>query len=266
MVAGFIGAKDNDFGRVGVAPGANLWGVRVLGQNGVGTLAEIICGIDWVTGTRTDADSTNDIAVANMSLAGPSKNADDGNCGLTNKDALHLAICHSVAAGVTYVVAAGNDTRDIKDVTPAAYHEVLTATAMADFDGRPGALSATPSGCPGSDDSFATFSNFATLATDRAHTLAAPGVCVGSTSLNGGYEIGSGTSFASPLIAGTVALCIASGKKPCAGLAPAQIVQKIVGEATSYNTNNPAYGFTGDPLHSPDPGRYYGFLIRAALY
>jgi subtilisin len=77
------------------------------------------------------------------------------------------------------------------------------------------------------------------------------------------YGVSSGTSFASPLAAGTVALCLASGKKPCAGLTPAQIIRKIVGDAIAYNTGNPGYGFTGDPLHSPDPNRYYGFLIRA---
>jgi subtilisin len=269
MVGGLIGAKDNDFGRVGVAPGANLWAVRVLKQNASGTTSEVICGIDWVTATRTDSDSTNDIAVANMSLGGQSKDADDGNCGLTNRDAIHQAICSSVAAGVTYVVSAGNDSRDIKDVRPAAYDEVLTATAMADYDGQPGGLAPTPSGCVEAgpeDDLVASFTNFATLGADRGHTLAAPGVCLGSTYLNGTYAIDSGTSFAAPLTAGTVALCIASGKEPCAGFAPAQIVQKIVGEATAYNTRNPTYGFTGDPLHNPDPNKYYGFLIRAALY
>ena len=65
---------------------------------------------------------------------------------------------------------------------------------------------------------------------------------------------------------GLVALCVASGQTPCAGLTPVQIVKKIVADATAYNTANPGYGFLGDPLHSNDPGRYYGFLIRAGLY
>jgi subtilisin family serine protease len=74
--------------------------------------------------------------------------------------------------------------------------------------------------------------------------------------------MGSGTSFASPHAAGTVALCIASGA--CMG-PPAQIIQKIVGEAAAYSSRNPGYGFAGDPLH-PIAGKYYGYLIRAALY
>ncbi len=268
MVAGTLAARDNAFGVVGVAPGAQLWSVRVLNDQAFGSVSAVLCGVDWVTATRTDADPTNDIAVANMSIGG--KGSDDGNCGKTKPDALHIAICSSVAAGVTYVVAASNDGVDFQSTIPAAYDEVLTATAMADHDGQPGGLAGAYV-CPttGStqlqDDTPAFFSNFATLPSDQAHTVAAPGVCVASTALGGsGYGEGSGTSFASPHVAGTVALCIASG--PCAGLTPAQIVQKIVADAAAYNQANPGYGFTGDPQHSPDPSKYYGYLIRAALY
>jgi subtilisin family serine protease len=237
----------------------------VLDKHNAGTLPDVICGIDWVTATRTDADPANDILVANMSLGSQNKNADDGNCGRSNKDALHLAICNSVAAGVSYVAGAGNSSSDLKDFEPAAFDELLTATAMADYDGQPGA--SAPTGCPGlgSDDSFATFSNFATLTADQRHTVAAPGVCVGSTELDGGYAINSGTSFASPFTTGTVAICLASGKKPCAGLTPSQIVQKITADAQAYNLNRRGYGFQGDPLR-PVNGAYYGYLIRAGLY
>ena len=105
-VAGIIGARDNGVGVVGVAPGARLWAVRVLNKFGRGAVSSIICGIDWVTSTHTDSDTSNDIAVANMSIGGGG--ADDGDCGNSNKDAYHRAICNSVAAGVTYVVSAGN--------------------------------------------------------------------------------------------------------------------------------------------------------------
>lgn len=264
FVAGIIGALDNTIGVVGVAPGANLYAVRVLNKKGTGSASAILCGIDWVTATRTDADPTNDIAVANMSILG--KGQDDGDCGFTKK-AVHQAICASVAAGVTYVVAAGNDSTDFQNSFPATYSEVLTATAMDDTDGQPGGLTPpSPTGCGthAGDDVPAFFSNFATLPADQAHTIAAPGVCDQSTYTGGIYGVSSGTSFASPVVAGTVALCIASG--PCAGLTPAQIVQKIVSDATAYNTANPGYGFTGDPQHSPDPNKYYGYLIRASLY
>jgi subtilisin len=272
FVAGVIGAKDNGFGVVGVAPGARLWAVRVLDKNGKGSTSTVLCGIDWVTATRADSAPNNDIQVANMSL-GETGNTlgDDGNCGRTKKDVAHIAICNSVAAGVTYVVSAGNESIDFQHFIPAAYHEVLTATAMADFDGKPGGLAGA--NCFNADDHAANFSNFATLAADQAHTIAAPGVCVVSTSPVGyalanfgvdtNYLIASGTSFASPHVAGTVALCIASGA--CAGLLPAQIIQKLRSDAQAYNTANPAYGFNGDPI-GPVTGRYYGYLIRAAGY
>lgn len=270
-VAGTIGAKDNGIGVVGVAPGARLWAVQVLKKNGSGSFSDIICGVDWTTSTHTDSDPSNDIAVANMSLSG--FGSDDGDCGKSSNDAMHLAICNSSAAGVTYVVAAGNQSDDLQMRVPAAYDEVLTATAMTDLDGSPGGAfvgTTCARKTPLVDDHSIFFSNFATLPADQAHTVAAPGVCILSTWLNTagsigivGYEVESGTSMASPHVAGTVALCIASGA--CAGLAPAQIIQKIVSDATAYNTANTGYGFAGDPIR-PEPGKDYGFLIRAAAY
>ncbi len=263
MVAGIIAARDNAIGVVGIAPGARLWAVRAFDKHGHGANSNVICGLDWVTATRSDGDPTNDIAVANMSFIG--KGSDDANCGNPPKnDPFHRAICASTAAGVTDVAAAGNDTRDFQAFTPATYSEVLTATAMADSDGQPGGLGPATFCLGEADDTPAFFSNFATLASDQAHTVAAPGDCLGTTYPGGLYNLGTGTSFASPVVAGTVALCIASG--PCAGLTPAQIRQKIVADAAAYNTANPGYGFSGDPLHSPDPNRYYGYLIDAGLY
>lgn len=67
----------------------------------VGTTSQIICGIDAVTAPRTDADPTNDIAVANMSLAGPTPPKSGQSCANPGTDALYAAICASIAAGVT---------------------------------------------------------------------------------------------------------------------------------------------------------------------
>jgi subtilisin len=273
-VGGIIGAVDNDIGVVGVVPGARLWSVRVLGPGGRGRTSWIVCGLDWAAATRMDANPSNDIGVANLSLGG--LGSDDGNCGRSSNDALHLAVCNAVAAGVLVVAAAGNSAVDLATHVPAAYNEVLTVTAIADSDGKPGALGeAFPSFCPPDpDDSAASFSNFAGLAADHAHTIAAPGVCIRSTYPEENFPNGqdtlpyltiSGTSMATPHAAGVAALCMASGS--CAGLTPRQIIQKIVSDAAAYNTarKNSGYGFQGDPLR-PISGKYYGYLIRAAQY
>jgi subtilisin len=115
LVAGVVGARRDGNGIVGVAPDSTLWSARVLKKNGEGSISSIICGIDWATSTRLDSDPLNDIAVANMSLV--AKGSDDNACGTQNRDALHLAICHSTAAGVTYVAAAGNAGTDLAETT-----------------------------------------------------------------------------------------------------------------------------------------------------
>jgi subtilisin family serine protease len=102
-----------------------------------------------------------------MSIEGPG--SDDGNCGRTNNDAVHMAICASVAAGVVYVVAAGNANVDLATIYPASYDEVLTVTASWDSDGQPGGLNAGSfpfpelDFCTDHDDIAADFSDFATL-------------------------------------------------------------------------------------------------------
>ncbi len=253
-VAGTIAAKLNGAGVVGVLPGAPIYSVRVLNNQGSGTWSSVICGIDWVTA------NAGTIKVANMSLGG--SGSDDGNCGNTNNDAMHKAICNSVSAGVTYVVAAGNSGADLKGFVPAAYDEVLSVTAMSDSDGASGGAGGAPTCRIGeTDDAPATFSNFATLESDQAHTIAAPGVCIKSTWKGGGYNTISGTSMASPHAAGTVALCIASGA--CAPLPPAAIISKMRSDAALQPAG---YGFAGDANTLPAPAKYYGHLIYAGGY
>lgn len=265
-VAGTVGAKDNGIGVVGVVPGARLWAVRVLNKHGSGSDGDVLCGVDWLAGTRSDADPANDIVVANMSLGGPGTN--DGDCGRTKKDPIHQAICAATAKGITVVAAAGNGGADFAAETPASYPEVLTVTAVTDLDGRPGGLvggtfSSCISGYYVTDDAAPAFSDFATTSGDAAHTVAAPGVCINST-VPGGYDATySGTSMASPHVAGTVALCIASGA--CSGLSPAQIIRKIRADALGYSVTHPGFGFDGDPLR-PVAARYYGPLVRAGAY
>ena len=106
---------------VGVAPGTKVYAAKVLAGDGSGTTSQVICGIDWVTSTRTDSDPSNDIAVANMSLGGSGPPV--GSCATTT-DPQHRALCASTAAGVSYVVAVGNDGWDFdyaaEPDTPAA--------------------------------------------------------------------------------------------------------------------------------------------------
>ena len=247
-VAGTVAARDNDFGAVGVAPGARLYGVKVLSNSGTGYQSWIINGIDWVTA------HANTIDVANMSLGG---SGTDGSC---ESNAYHMAICNSVAAGVTYTVAAGNSNADLRNFVPAAYDQVLTVTAEADFNGQPGGGAAAT--CRSDvDETPADFSNYATLAPDQNHTIAAPGVCIYSTWKGGGYNTISGTSMASPHIAGAAALYKA--KNPTAK--PVDVMNALRGDASA-SAWAQSNGFTGDPLNSPIAGRYYGYLARADLY
>ncbi|MGF1645308.1 MAG: S8 family serine peptidase [Kineosporiaceae bacterium] len=191
-VAGTVGALDNGTGVVGVAPGARLWPVRVLSNSGSGSWSTVICGVDFITANAAS------IEVANLSLGGGG--SDDGNCGFTNGDLLHQAVCASVAAGVTYVVAAGNSAADSATAVPASYDEVITVSALADFNGQPGGGGAATCRAD-EDDTFANFSNYGPDV-----DLIAPGVCILSTARGGGLSTLSGTSMASPHVAGAAAL------------------------------------------------------------
>ena len=203
-VAGTVAAKDDANGVVGVAPGAREWPVRVLDNRGSGSWSAVICGIDFV------AANADRIEVANMSLGGSGQ--DLGSCG-AGSDAMHAAICNAVDRGVTFVVAAGNETDDAANHVPAAYDEVITVSALADFDGRSGGGAAAT--CRSDeDDTFASFSNYGSDV-----DLIAPGVCIESTWKGGGYHTISGTSMASPHVAGGAALYLSS--QP--GSSPAQV-------------------------------------------
>ena len=199
-VAGTIAALNNTFGVVGVAPGARLWAVRVLDKNGGGSWSTVICGLDFVTSQAPK--NGGKIRVANLSLGGGGFS--DNNCGNSNNDALHKAICRARDAGVTIVVAAGNSGANAANFVPAAYDDaVITVSALADTDGAPGGLGAGTS--YGSDDTFASFSNWGS-----AVDIGAPGVLIKSTWLGNGYNTISGTSMASPHVAGVVALYLAT--------------------------------------------------------
>jgi subtilisin len=225
-VAGTIGALDNGIGVVGVAPGARLWNIRVLRADpagGAGGMESwILCGLDLLEQYATpQPDGLGDIEVANASLG---RTGTDTNC-QTQVDAYHWAYCKVVAAGVTVVVAAMNDARDAANVVPATYAEVITVSALADSDGRPGGLG--PATSAGRDDTLATFSNFG-----ADINIAAPGVDILSTVPTGpcelcdpsGYQRLNGTSMASPHVAGAAALYLVTHP----GASPAQVKSALV--------------------------------------
>lgn len=206
-VAGTIGAKDNDFGVVGVCPGARIWAVKVLSSSGSGYTSDIIAGLNWV------AARSSEIEVINMSLGGTGTST-----------SYRTAVQNCVNKGIVVVVAAGNSKVDVygkdgrfgtsDDYIPASYPEVMTISALADSDGQPGGLGGSTS--YGADDSWATFSNYSKSVTSgnpvtsagKAINLILPGVNILSCYKDANYATMSGTSMASPHAAGLVALYI----------------------------------------------------------
>ncbi|WP_373060603.1 S8 family peptidase [Gemmatimonas sp.] len=169
-VAGTIGGSST-----GVARGANVVPVRVLDCSGSGTWSGVIAGIDWVTGQKT-ANRSIPMA-ANMSLGG----------GFSAS--LNDAVSKAIAAGVTFAVAAGNENADACSTSPASTPNALTVGATESNDNR------------------ASYSNFGSCL-----DLFAPGsgiysAYIGSTSA---YGTLSGTSMASPHVAGVAALILGS--------------------------------------------------------
>ena len=265
-VAGTIAARNDGVGVTGVAPGTTVYAVKVLDGAGTGSWSSVICGLDWAIATHADADATNDIDVANLSLGGAGTSVRD--C-VSTSDPLHLAICRATSSGIVVVAAAGNEGWDFDHATvpdvPAAYAEVLAVTAMTDTDGRAGALGATPACTSGeADDRAATFSNFAATSAGAQHTIAAPGTCIRST-LPDGYGVMTGTSMAAPHVAGAVALCIGHGSAagPCASASPAVVIDRIRADAAERSQAG-GFGFRGDPA-SPLGGAYYGYLTWGAM-
>ncbi len=242
-VAGIAAAIDNSIGVVGVAPGARLHAVKVLDSRGSGYLSWIIAGIDWVTARSAT------IEVANMSLGGQGWST-----------AYRTAIQNSVARGVVYYVAAGNERRDIygtdntfgtsDDTIPASFPEVGTISALADFDGRPGGLGSGSYsyavGCTESrDDSFACFSNFAKNNANSPVTssggkidMMLPGTAIVSTYSQGRYASTHGTSQASPHAAGLAALYIARNGRATTAAGVYSIRQALINAAQGQTTTS----------------------------
>jgi subtilisin family serine protease len=198
-VAGTIGGTTH-----GVAKDVTLVPVRVLGCNGSGTTSGVVAGIDWVT--RDHAFGTR--AVANMSLGG----------GLST--AIHNAVKGSIEDGVTYAVAAGNESANACTTSPANVSSALTVAASDRADAS------------------APFTNHGTCV-----DLYAPGVGITSawyTSTTATKTI-SGTSMATPHVAGVAALYLQGAP----GASPEAVASAITGGATPGR-------ITGEPTGTPD--------------
>jgi len=175
-VAGTVAARDNAGDVVGVAPGAPLTGVKVLGCSGSGSWSGVIAGINWVTAA---ASNTAGPDVANMSLGGGANKAVDD------------AVMESANKGVFYALAAGNESDNACNHSPARAGKGTNGILT---------VAATDSG-----DKEASFSNYGDCV-----DVWAPGVSVVSTRKGGGTTTMSGTSMASPHGAGGGALYLSS--------------------------------------------------------
>jgi hypothetical protein len=168
-VAGTVAALNNAIGVVGVAAGAKVVPVKVLGSRGSGSNAGVIAGVDWVAANGQPGDA------ANMSLGG----------GIST--ALDQAVLNaSNARGVKFALAAGNETDNANNHSPARVNGPNIVTVSAH----------------NSTNVFASFSNYGNPPVD----ICAPGVSIKSTWIGSAYNTISGTSMATPHVCGILLL------------------------------------------------------------
>ncbi len=193
-VAGTVGGS-----QYGVAKAVRIVGVRVLSCGGSGTTTDIVQGIDWVTANAIRP------AVANMSLGGGVNTALDN------------AVANSIASGITYALAAGNNNINACNFSPARTPNAITVGATQSNDAR------------------ASFSNFGSCL-----DIFAPGVGITSAWIgsNTATNTISGTSMASPHAAGVAALILSANPT----WSPSQVRNEMVADATTGVVSNAGTG------------------------
>ncbi|KAL3418833.1 hypothetical protein PVAG01_09054 [Phlyctema vagabunda] len=187
--------------KYGVAKKANVYAVKVLKSNGSGTMADVVKGVEWAANAHTEKAKKGKKgfkgSAANMSLGGG------------KSPALDRAVNGAVSAGIHFAVAAGNDNADSCNYSPAAAEQAITVGASA------------------LDDSRAYFSNYGTC-----NDIFAPGLSILSTWIGSKYATNtiSGTSMASPHIAGLLAYYLSLQPSSSSDYAVAEITPKKLKE------------------------------------
>jgi aqualysin 1 len=218
-VAGTVAARDNTHDVVGVAPGAPITGVKVLGCDGTGSWSGVIKGVDWVTkeviGSDGIAGTSDDKkpAIANMSLGG------------ARDTAVNDAVRNSANSGVFYSIAAGNDSGKACAYSPASAGRTWTGTRWI-YDNGIMTVAAT-----NSSEEEASWSNYGDCI-----DIWAPGVNVRSTKKGGGTTLMSGTSMAAPHVGGGGALYLSSAER--AGASPLVVEETFKATAVSTGTKS----------------------------
>jgi len=184
----------------GVAKKAHIINVKVLGDNGFGTWTGVIAGMDFVV---VNQQKTGKPSVVNLSLGGP------------RMDSVNMALDNAVSAGITFVVAAGNNNDDSCNYSPSGASKALTVGA-SDIGNQNGIQK----------DVRSTFSNYGTCVDIFAPGSNIKGAWIGN---HDATNIISGTSMAAPHVCGAAALLL--GDQP--SLTPEQVTELLTGDATS---------------------------------